>query len=210
MYISDTSMCNLCNFTKKQKAMNTKNFSVILACLFAGIFLLSSCHEDEEIDNPKDFSGWGYFEGTINGKKKLIENTVYNRFIGKMNCKSMVFGESSRIKGSCIGINNLSDKEEIITGVAIMLINPRIGIRHIVNNPTAYFYDYNYDGVIGRVITQEATCFFKPAPNKPVKVEITSMDYNENGAPRIIEGEIDGVVYFRQDSIEIKGKFGVR
>lgn len=191
--------------------MNTKNFSVILACLFAGIFLLSSCHEDEEVYNPQDYSGWGYFEGTINGKKKLIENTVYNRFIEKMNCKSRVFGESSRIKGSCIGINNLSDKsEEISTGVAIMLINPKIGVRYIVNNPTADFYNYNFDGVIGREITREATCFFKPAPNKPVKVEITSMDYDEDGAPRIIEGEIDGVVYFRQDSIEIKGKFGVR
>jgi len=44
-----------------------------------------------------------------------------------------------------------------------------------------------------------------------VKVDITSVEYDEEGWPRIIEGEIDGVLYFRnQDSLTIKGKFGVK
>ena len=50
-----------------------------------------------------------------------------------------------------------------------------------------------------------------PRPDKPVKVDITSVEYDEEGWPRIIEGEIDGVLYFRnQDSLTIKGKFGVK
>ena len=42
------------------------------------------------------------------------------------------------------------------------------------------------------------------------KSQVT-VEYDEEGWPRIIEGEIDGVLYFRdQDSITIKGKFGVK
>ena len=189
-----------------------KNISIILACLFFSVLVFSSCHEDEEI-NPKDLATWGYFEGTINGKAVSFDNGGWEDPIKKMNCKEYIVGSYPRVKGSCIGIDPQHDEEEhgIHLGVAFMLIKPEVGTRYIINHPSADFYDYDYDGVIGREITAERTRYFTPRPYKPVKVDITSVEYDEEGWPRIIEGEIDGVLYFRdQDSITIKGKFGVK
>lgn len=186
-----------------------KNISIILACLFFGVLVFSSCHEDEEI-NPKDLATWGYFEGTINGKAVSFENEGWEDRIEKKNCKEYIEGRYPRVKGSCIGINKLGElgKEDEL-GVAIMLMNPKVGARHIINHPSAYFYDYDYDGVLGR--NSDQMYCLTPRPDKPVKVNITSVEYDEEGWPRIIEGEIDGVLYFRdQDSLTIKGKFGVK
>lgn len=190
--------------------MNMKKLLAIFACLISGTLLLSSCHDDEEVYNPKESPIWGYFEGAINGEKKSFKNTVYDRYVERMECKRIVVGEPISIKGSCIGIDGLSDEPGRYTGVAIMLINPEIGTRYIINNPSADFYDYDYDGVISRDIKQGSTHYFQPKADKPVKVEITSIEYKEDGRIRAIEGEIDGVVYLQQDSIAIKGKFGTR
>ena len=186
-----------------------KNISTILACLFVGILVFSSCHKDEEI-NPKDLATWGYFEGTINGKAVSFENEGWEDRIKKMNCKEYIVGSYPRVKGSRIGICKLGEPgKEYDLAVVFMLMKPKVGTRYIANHSPVNFETYDYDWVIA--YNSDQMYCLTPRPYKPVEVDITSVEYDGEGWPRIIEGEIDGVIYFRdQDSLTIKGKFGVK
>lgn len=53
--------------------------TILLISAFLGLFILSSCSNNEDDDNTlvpysRENRNWGYFKGTINGKEISLEN----------------------------------------------------------------------------------------------------------------------------------------
>ena len=179
---------------------------------FALTFSMSSCVDNEETWNPKDSSSWGYFDGEINGEKVHLQNTVYKDYINK----GSRYTHSNKFVDSkwayYININVL-DKRDIHLRCNLMQFE--VGTQYITASIPSFQEKDDYNAVSCWAMDSTNVCHeFKVKASRPVKLEITDIKYfydNDGNAytlqPKLIEGNIDAVLYHGNDSISIKGHF---
>ncbi len=170
---------------------------------------LVSCHDDDDVWNPKDANFWGYFDGEINGEKVHLQNSLHKYYIEKglwctVNNKFahyILFNELDKnVSFRC----NLMEFE---VGTQCIAVSPP---------PLAEIDDYNsFSGCTSDSINHLSQ--YKVKASRPAKVEITRIEYfhDENGKPytlqpRLIAGNVDAVLYHGTDSISIKGHFATK
>lgn len=185
--------------------------SVFYIMLLCSSMLLFSC-EEEETWNPKDSSSWGYFDGEINGEKVHLQNTVYKDYINK----GSRYTHSNKFVDSkwayYININVL-DKRDIHLRCNLMQFE--VGTQYITASIPSFQEKDDYNAVSCWAMDSTNVCHeFKVKASRPVKLEITDIKYfydNDGNAytlqPKLIEGNIDAVLYHGNDSISIKGHF---
>lgn len=193
--------------------MNIKTFSVLFGSLLSALFLFASCQEEEEVYDPKDDFYWGYFKGAINEKEESLENTLYKKYIDKRNIIDDATETSRKpLKGCSFKIFLPSTDPWKEISISFSISHPEVGTRHITAFPENYdFSSCDDDAIIASLdVGGKGSYIYSANPDKPVRVTITNMDYDKEGYPRVVEGEIEGTVYFGQESISFNGKFGVR
>lgn len=179
---------------------------------FALTFSMSSCVDNEETWNPQDSSSWGYFDGEINGEKVHLQNTIYKDYINKGSryTHSKKFVDSKR--AYYININVL-DKRDIHLRCNLMQFE--VGTQYITASIPSFQEKDDYNAVSCWATDSTNVCNeFEVKASRPVKLEITDIKYfydNDGNAytlqPKLIEGNIDAVLYHGNDSISIKGHF---
>ncbi len=197
--------------------MNLRQFiscSVVYITLLCSSMLLFSC-EEEETWNPQDSSSWGYFDGEINGEKVHLQNTIYKDYINKgpRYTHTKKFVDSKR--AYYININVL-DKKDIHLRCNLMQFE--VGTQFITASIPPFSEKDDFNAVCCWATDSTNVCHeFKVKASRPVKLEITDIKYwyNDDGEPytlnpKLIEGNIDAVLYHGNDSISIKGHFGTK
>ena len=179
---------------------------------FALTFSMSSCADDEETWKPQDANYWGYFDGEINGEKMHLQNTHYKDYINKgpRYTHSNKFVDSKR--AYYIHINVL-DKKDIRLRCNLMQFE--VGTQYITASIPSFSEQDDYNAVSCWATDSTGVCNkFDVKASRPVKLEITDIKYfydNDGNAytlqPKLIEGNIDAVLYRGNDSISIKGHF---
>lgn len=179
---------------------------------FALIISMSSCNEDEETWKPQDANYWGYFDGEINGEKMHLQNTHYKDYINKgpRYTHSNKFVDSKR--AYYIHINVL-DKKDIRLRCNLMQFE--VGTQYITASIPSFSEQDDYNAVSCWATDSTGVCNkFDVKASRPVKLEITDIKYfyDDDGnaytlQPKLIEGNIDAVLYRGNDSISIKGHF---
>ncbi len=179
---------------------------------FALTFSMSSCADDEETWKPQDANYWGYFDGEINGEKMHLQNTHYKDYINKgpRYTHSNKFVDSKR--AYYIHINVL-DKKDIRLRCNLMQFE--VGTQYITASIPSFSEQDDYNAVSCWATDSTGVCNkFDVKASRPVKLEITDIKYfyDDDGnaytlQPKLIEGNIDAVLYRGNDSISIKGHF---
>lgn len=179
---------------------------------FALTFSMSSCADDEETWKPQDANYWGYFDGEINGEKMHLQNTHYKDYINKgpRYTHSNKFVDSKR--AYYIHINVL-DKKDIRLRCNLMQFE--VGTQYITASIPSFSEQDDYNAVSCWATDSTGVCKkFDVKASRPVKLEITDIKYfyDDDGnaytlQPKLIEGNIDAVLYRGNDSISIKGHF---
>ena len=189
------------------------SFSVFYIMLFCSSTLLFSC-EEEETWNPKDSSSWGYFDGEINGEKVHLKNTLYKDYINKGARYTHNNKWVDNKWAYYINIYaNVFDKKDIHLRCNLMQFEE--GSQFITASIPPFSEKDDYNAVSCWVTDSTNVCHeFKVKASRPVKLEITHIKYgyNDDGEPyilnpKLIEGNIDAVLYHGNDSISIKGHF---
>lgn len=188
--------------------MNARMLSVLLMYIFFGTLLFTSCSDEEEIYDPREHSGWGYFEGTVNGKKVSVKNDVHNSFLSYTPQREE--WDPNVVKGIAIGIA-LNEAEHI--GISFYRLTE--GMRFVTS---AVDTDYNSDGIhFWHTIKPEDSYSYDivyiSKKDKPFKIEITNLTYYDTSNFVRVSARLDGVLYRTtnpQDSIVIRGSFEVR
>lgn len=195
--------------------------TIYLIGALLGLFILSSCSNDDENSVPKkDSSYWGYFKGTINGEEVSVRNVAQEKW--KIRSSKHIISyyapneneqDSIRKKVTVIGMStgiNYNDNESI----NINLFNLYKGIRQITNSTKA---DFIYDGIqLSRDTYNENIekryIRYIPMKERPFLAEITQITFaDDTNTNPIIEVNLDGVLYRSdnpKDSIIIKGSYG--
>lgn len=189
--------------------MRIKMVVALLMSAFLGVNLMSSCSDEEKAEDPKSYSGWGYFEGTINGQEVSIENEVWKDYINPRPYREEDW-DLRVVKGKGICVNFSKD-----AGLDLMLYRFSKDKRFVLNGVDEYC---NNDGItfIRTVpkLMYHVDVYYTPAKNKPFIVDITNVDFSYPATPTpLIEAKLSGVLYREddpQDSIVIDARLGCR
>lgn len=181
----------------KRKKMKTLCFCAI------SMMLCTSCSQDESISISEKLTekspDWGYFNGTIGEYNVSLENTKDIQFVKSSRRGVVLEGVSQWFLRSAIQYTSNSY-------LVIDLHNLKMGT-HYVNSGYGIG---TYSSFIELQGTNQRK--FWPKAEKPIKVEITDLQWIEPDRP-ILKANIEGVVYNTKDSndsIIIKGSYGAR
>lgn len=187
-----------------------KTFSFMF--LLAGMFLLSSCSNDDDPVSPDSETPiWyrGYFEGEVGGIPVSIQDK-----------------ESSEELIEIVGYDNWVDHLKSCGGMTASI---RCGEKYVLlldfYRPVTGFYYFTDSGRIPTLDEQphqggiyliladapspKDYLYYEPTPEHPFRVEIINAHY-EDLMPPLIEAEFSGTLYRKDnpnDSIVVKGKF---
>lgn len=182
--------------------------SVLLIATFLGMFILSSCNEDETPALKDDSWYWGYFKGAINGKAIALENVGHGDWpVQSIKHNVRYLNEPDSIRGLLTGIAYGENE-----GLSVNLFRLHKGVRYITLGQADGIYNSvnitrvkHTDGGNDRFI-------YIPKKETPFRVEVINITYVSSVYP-ILEAELDGVLYRSdnpKDSIIVKGTYGTR
>ena len=183
--------------------MKRQKMKVAYLCAIC-MMLCASCNQEETVPIPEKLTeksfDWGFFNGTIGEKNYSLENT-----------KDVQFVKSTR-KAITIDFHTQWFLNTIIeytpnSSLVVELHQLEVGTYYIT---LGYPFDEHTSCL--EVVNEINKCTYWPKPEKPIKVEITNLDWDGPDHP-ILKANIDGVVYNTKDSkdsITIRGSYGAR
>lgn len=177
--------------------------------LLAGMFLLSSCSNDDDPVSPDSETPiWyrGYFEGEVGGIPVSIrDRESSDKQIGVSGYEYW----SDPLKG-CGGMS-IGIKYDEKYMLHVDLYRPMTGVYYFMDHSRMLDMEHR-DGVyIGEAYPSslDNRIYYDPTPEHPFRVEIINAHY-EDLMPPLIEAEFSGTLYRKDnpnDSIVVKGKF---
>lgn len=182
--------------------MEVKNVKTFCLCAIS-LVLCASCSQDESVSILEKLTekspDWGYFNGTIGERNVSLENTKDIQFVQSSRRGVVLEGISQWFLRSAI-------QYTLNSYLVIDLHNLKKGTHYIK-------YGYGVDTFSSFIKLQDDDQRqFYPKAEKPIKVEITDLQWIEPNLP-ILKANIEGVVYNTKDlndSIVIKGSYGAR
>lgn len=178
---------------------------------FFGMFILSSCNDDETPVVRDDSLFWGYFKAEINEDKISLENNYDNMVVRSAREGIFFVKEGETVPDSINAMGTLihyNDSSEI----RIMLCDLRPSERYISSFYADGVRDWIKICTYSDASKKAAKATYVPSKENPLRVEITSVVWVTKREP-IIEVKLDGVLYNREnneDTIVIKGAYGTR
>ncbi|WP_163211304.1 DUF5025 domain-containing protein [Bacteroides sp. 519] len=159
----------------------------------------------------KENLDWGYFTGTINGNKIVLENAAYPDNLNNpvKSLRESLHPQNNYGELDSINILNTGILIDNSTTVFIRLYELIVGERYLISNKQETLYVNN---ITFTKVNGEDTKIYEPSCHNPFYIEITDVSWINYYTP-IVEVNLNGVLYNmdnKKDSVIINAKYGTR